>query len=387
MRALKQGQDMDDINFEEVDGLGNEAPNIEMGDRLPPFAMVPFCIILDRTLGNAEKIVYAYMVARCGQKKAAWVSQRTMGDDLGISRARINELMATLEKRGLLRVSRTNQKDGKTNTYYLPKAEAIYGDGAYWGWNDYWKGGVRRDVLEGVSRISDRGVSDKLDTGVSAGLTPQVDKEQGDKVQIHMPSSAPAPVHDGVSSDLQPAAKENENKGLRNTAVMGVFGGSKSEPLSRKDQRKANSEEKIKNNASILHQKPENVSQIEWDLTKGPPQVHKAFRQFTELGFGMSYVPPMTPKERGQWKWLIQKTGSAAMSIKFVEFVVDNWPGLCEKYEKLDGRPSVGLFCSGWFVPLFAAFEENGKEAGRVTLSENKHQSAQDILEIGRAHV
>lgn len=386
---------MNDFNPEEIEGLGHEEPTFERDDRVIPFAMIPMAIILDKTLGASEMRVYAYVVARCGQKNAAWASQKTIGEDLGISRTRVNELLAILVRRGLLVVSRSNHVDGKSNVYRLPKLETVYGDGAYWGWNDYWKGGKRQDlpILGRVSDFPDRGVSEKLGTGVSVQAAPQIDKEQVNKDQIQFaPEVANSESEGEGSPSLNPQPAQE-----RNRAVMGVFGGSTKEAPDPKDvrkqmyreakeqqkaDRKAEADAKRAGAVSVLHQKPENVSQIEWDLQKGPARLHAAFKNWTELKFGYAFVSKMSGKDIGQWKVLIGRLGSADKSLKFVEFVIDNWDGLKEQLKLEETtRPSIGLLVSGWYGAFLTAFQENGEEGGKATLVEKKHKASQDLLD------
>lgn len=374
---------MDEFNYEDQEGLGHEVPNLTVGDRTPPYAQLPWAVIMDTQLSPMDMRVYAYMIARGGQKKATWVSLRTISDDLAISKTTASDTLGRLEARGLLRIGRVS---GGKNTYQLPRVETVYGDATYMSWDERWKAKKKASVP--VTRTE---VFGSLEGRGSVQANPQVDKEQADKVLLESASDDASPPAEVVPfPSPSPAA-------TRNLAMMGAFSGSaKEEPDPRdvrksmykeakekqKAERKAESDRKKAGAVSILNQKPEGVSQIEWDMQKGPSRLHSAFQNLTELHFRYSFVGKMTGKDIGQWKVLIQRLGSADKALTFVEFVVDNWEGFKERNSRFEiDRPSVSILVSGWYSEFLKWFQESGEVAGKATLLDKKTQDDQDYLD------
>src|SRR5262245_27889034 len=93
--------------------------NIEL-DTLDPvarggFTQVPNFILKDAKLSIGAKVTYAMFLSYAWHNDSCFPGQDRLADDMGVTRPRVTQLIAELEKAGLVTIQRRGQ--GKTNMY------------------------------------------------------------------------------------------------------------------------------------------------------------------------------------------------------------------------------------------------------------------------------
>ena len=79
------------------------------------FAQVPAALLLDNSVRDGAKTLFAYLVWRQGQNEKAWPSVETMRKDIGVKSARtIQAYVGALESAGWLTV---RSRRGSSNLY------------------------------------------------------------------------------------------------------------------------------------------------------------------------------------------------------------------------------------------------------------------------------
>lgn len=81
------------------------------------FTQVPNFILTDGALSLGAKITYAMFLHYAWHKDSCFPGQDRLGDDIGMSRTRVNEFIKQLEQAGLVEITRRGQ--GKTNVYKI----------------------------------------------------------------------------------------------------------------------------------------------------------------------------------------------------------------------------------------------------------------------------
>lgn len=95
--------------------------NIEL-DTLDPiarfgFTQVPNFILTDGTLSLGAKVVYAMFLHYAWHKDHCFPGQDRLGEDMGMSKSRVNDFIKELETANLVEIKRRGQ--GKTNIYKI----------------------------------------------------------------------------------------------------------------------------------------------------------------------------------------------------------------------------------------------------------------------------
>lgn len=81
------------------------------------FTQVPNFILTDAHLGLGAKLIYALFLHYAWHKDSCFPGQGRLGEDIGMSRTRVNEFIQELERAGLVEITRRGQ--GKTNIYKI----------------------------------------------------------------------------------------------------------------------------------------------------------------------------------------------------------------------------------------------------------------------------
>ncbi len=95
--------------------------NIEL-DTLDPvvrggFTQIPNFILRDPDLSMGAKVTYAMFLSYAWNNDFCFPGQDRLSEDMGVTRPRVTQLIAELEKVGALSVHRRGQ--GKTNVYTI----------------------------------------------------------------------------------------------------------------------------------------------------------------------------------------------------------------------------------------------------------------------------
>ena len=88
------------------------------------FAQIPTVVILDKTLSDAAKVLYALLVSYAMQTGSFKVSQASIGEDMGKGERTVRTLLGELSRRGLITVHR--QGVMLPNIYFVEDAYALY---------------------------------------------------------------------------------------------------------------------------------------------------------------------------------------------------------------------------------------------------------------------
>src|SRR4051794_20641418 len=116
----------------------NREKNIQL-DTLDPvalhgFTQVPNFIHKDPKISVGAKVAYAMFLSYAWHNDSCFPGQDRLAEDMGLSRVRVTQLIAELERAGLVSIQRRGQ--GKTNLYMVhfkveKKAETSRGKQAY----------------------------------------------------------------------------------------------------------------------------------------------------------------------------------------------------------------------------------------------------------------
>ena len=79
------------------------------------FTQVPNCILHDSALSVGAKVVYAMFLSYAWHNDSCFPGQERLAQDMGLTRARVTQLIAELDRAGLISIQRRGQ--GKTNLY------------------------------------------------------------------------------------------------------------------------------------------------------------------------------------------------------------------------------------------------------------------------------
>ena len=81
------------------------------------FTQVPNFILRDPTLSVGAKVAYAMFLSYAWHNDSCFPGQDRLAEDMGMSRARVTQLIAELEQAGMVTIQRRGQ--GKTNLYTI----------------------------------------------------------------------------------------------------------------------------------------------------------------------------------------------------------------------------------------------------------------------------
>lgn len=78
------------------------------------FAVIPSVVMKDQNLSMSAKLLYGIITWKCNDYAFCWATNRTLGEDLGLSEKRVSSLISDLEETGhieveILRDEETNQ--------------------------------------------------------------------------------------------------------------------------------------------------------------------------------------------------------------------------------------------------------------------------------------
>src|SRR5437868_11206298 len=81
------------------------------------FTQIPNFILRDAGLSVGAKVVYAMFLSYAWHNDSCFPGQDRLAEDMGLSRVRVTQLIADLEKSGLVDIQRRGQ--GRTNLYTI----------------------------------------------------------------------------------------------------------------------------------------------------------------------------------------------------------------------------------------------------------------------------
>ena len=81
------------------------------------FTQVPNFILKDSGISVGAKVVYSMFLSYAWHNDSCFPGQDRLADDMGLSRVRVTQLIAELEKSGLVDIQRRGQ--GRTNLYTI----------------------------------------------------------------------------------------------------------------------------------------------------------------------------------------------------------------------------------------------------------------------------
>jgi hypothetical protein len=81
------------------------------------FTQVPNFILKDPQLSLGAKVAYAMFLSYAWHNDHCFPGQERLAEDMGMSRSRVTEFIAELERAGLVHIQRRGQ--GKTNVYTI----------------------------------------------------------------------------------------------------------------------------------------------------------------------------------------------------------------------------------------------------------------------------
>ncbi len=95
--------------------------NIQL-DTLDPtarlgFTQIPNFILRDSAVSVGAKVVYAMFLSYAWHNDLSFPGQNRLAEDMGLTRPRVTQLVAELEKAGFVEIQRRGQ--GKTNIYTI----------------------------------------------------------------------------------------------------------------------------------------------------------------------------------------------------------------------------------------------------------------------------
>lgn len=98
------------------------------------FVVIPSVVMRDTALSLSAKMLYGVITWKCNESACCWATNRTLGDELGLSPKRVSALLSTLERQGhieleIIRDTESNQIT-RRNIYPMVKsARPILKDG------------------------------------------------------------------------------------------------------------------------------------------------------------------------------------------------------------------------------------------------------------------
>jgi len=98
------------------------------------FVVIPSVVMRDPALSLSAKMLYGVITWKCNESSCCWATNRTLGDELGLSPKRVSALLSTLERQGhieleIIRDPESNQIT-RRNIYPMVKsARPILKDG------------------------------------------------------------------------------------------------------------------------------------------------------------------------------------------------------------------------------------------------------------------
>jgi hypothetical protein len=81
------------------------------------FTQVPNFILKDPSLSVGAKVAYAMFLSYAWHNDSCFPGQDRLAEDMGMTRPRVTQLIAELQKAGLITIQRRGQ--GKTNLYMI----------------------------------------------------------------------------------------------------------------------------------------------------------------------------------------------------------------------------------------------------------------------------
>jgi Helix-turn-helix domain len=81
------------------------------------FTQVPNFILKDPEISVGAKVVYAMFLSYAWHNESCFPGQERLAQDMGLTRVRVTQLTAELERSGLVTITRRGQ--GKTNLYTI----------------------------------------------------------------------------------------------------------------------------------------------------------------------------------------------------------------------------------------------------------------------------
>ena len=79
------------------------------------FTQVPNFILRDSAISVGAKVVYSMFLSYAWHNDSCFPGQERLAEDMGLTRARVTQLIAELDRAGLISIQRRGQ--GKTNLY------------------------------------------------------------------------------------------------------------------------------------------------------------------------------------------------------------------------------------------------------------------------------
>lgn len=84
------------------------------------WGVVPGEVLHDRDLTSAAKLLYLVLSSMVGRNGYCWPSNETLGEELAMSKRRVQELLANLQDRGYIRVSvRRSEQTNEVERRYI----------------------------------------------------------------------------------------------------------------------------------------------------------------------------------------------------------------------------------------------------------------------------
>ena len=81
------------------------------------FTQLPNFILKDPSLSVGAKVTYAMFISYAWHNESCFPGQERLAQDMGLSRVRVTQLIAELERVGLVKIQRRGQ--GRTNLYTI----------------------------------------------------------------------------------------------------------------------------------------------------------------------------------------------------------------------------------------------------------------------------
>ena len=81
------------------------------------FTQIPNFILRDGNISVGAKVVYAMFLSYAWHNDSCFPGQDRLAEDMGMSRVRVTQLIAELQRAGLVNIQRRGQ--GKTNLYTI----------------------------------------------------------------------------------------------------------------------------------------------------------------------------------------------------------------------------------------------------------------------------
>jgi len=95
--------------------------NIELDTQDPVarggFTQVPNFILKDPALSFGAKVTYSMFLSYAWHNDSCFPGQDRLAEDMGVTRPRVTQLIAELQRAGLITIQRRGQ--GKTNIYHV----------------------------------------------------------------------------------------------------------------------------------------------------------------------------------------------------------------------------------------------------------------------------